>query len=138
MGICHCSKSNNETEQKQVKVKVGGGDNGTCTWKVYRGVQLQELVTTTGWEMKFDLSQNGIISGGNKNDNEEGAMKKLYSGSLKNDILDCIATFEDGAQIKYDGQIEGSVMKVTCKVIKGSNGFYVGDVADCVGPIKYD
>ena len=53
--------------------------------------------------MKFELSSNGTISGGNKNDKEEHALKKLYAGTLKNGILDCIATFEDGAQIKYDG-----------------------------------
>lgn len=47
--------------------------------------------------MKFDLSADGTISGGNKNDNEQGALKKLYAGSLKNGILDCVATFEDGA-----------------------------------------
>lgn len=35
--------------------------------------------------------------GGNKNDNEENAQKKLYAGTLKNGKLDCIATFEDGA-----------------------------------------
>ncbi|CAD8169531.1 unnamed protein product [Paramecium pentaurelia] len=137
MGICHCSKSN-QGEQKQVKVKIGGGEDGTCTWKVYRGVTENNLVTTSGWEMKFELAANGTISGGNKNDNEEGAQKKLYAGTLKNGILDCIATFEDGAQIKYDGQMDGSIMKVTCKVIKGSNKFHQGDIADCVGPVKYD
>lgn len=54
-------------------------------------------MTSSGWEMKFDLSSDGTISGGNKNDNEKDAMKKIYAGSFKNGILDCIATFEDGA-----------------------------------------
>ncbi|CAD8199778.1 unnamed protein product [Paramecium octaurelia] len=137
MGICHCSKSS-EGEQKQVKVKVGGGEDGTCTWKVLKGVQQHNLVTNSGWEMKFDLSSNGTISGGNKNDNEESALKKLYAGTLKNGILDCVATFEDGAQIKYDGVMEGSIMKVNCRVIKGSDKFHEGDIAECIGPVKYD
>lgn len=34
--------------------------------------------------------------------------------------------------------MEGSIMKVTCRVIKGSSRFTEGDVADCVGPVKYD
>jgi hypothetical protein len=47
--------------------------------------------------MKFEVAPNGTISGGNKNDNEENAVKKIYSGTLKDGVLDCFATFEDGA-----------------------------------------
>lgn len=37
MGICHCSKSNNE--DKKAKVKIGGGEDGLCTWTTLKGVK---------------------------------------------------------------------------------------------------
>lgn len=42
------------------------------------------------------------IEGGNKND-VAGSIKKHYTGTYKNGYLDCIANFEDGAQISYKG-----------------------------------
>ena len=29
-------------------------------------------------------------------------------------------------------------MKVTCRVIKGSDKFNEGDIADCIGAVKYE
>lgn len=34
--------------------------------------------------------------------------------------------------------MEGSIMRVECRVIKGSSKFTEGDLADCSGPVKYD
>ena len=36
MGACHCSKTNNQND-KSAKVKVGGGEDGICTWKILKG-----------------------------------------------------------------------------------------------------
>ena len=40
------------------------------------------------------------------------ALKKEYSGTFKDGILDIISTFDDGAIIKYDGKLENGLMKV--------------------------
>lgn len=39
-------------------------------------------------------------------------MRKTYAGKFENGILDAVANFEDGTSIKYDGRMEGSIMKV--------------------------
>lgn len=36
MGACHCKKSK-DGQTQSAKVKIGGGEAGTCTWKVLKG-----------------------------------------------------------------------------------------------------
>lgn len=70
MGSCHASKSKGPKEQE---VKIGGGEDGQCTWCFLNGEAVQNLQTSTGWEMKFKVDPEGNISGGNKNDGEKNA-----------------------------------------------------------------
>ncbi|KAG2387471.1 hypothetical protein C9374_001803 [Naegleria lovaniensis] len=62
---------NNTT--RMVKIKIGG-DEGTSTYTVFRGVPAN--TTVKGWEMKIEVDDQGVVTGSNKN--EGASAKKTY------------------------------------------------------------
>lgn len=61
MGIC--GGKNKSNQPKKLTIKIGGAEHGTCKWLILNGAPVGEPKITKGWEMKFNVDDNGIVTG---------------------------------------------------------------------------
>ncbi|KAL9648904.1 hypothetical protein ABK040_003833 [Willaertia magna] len=114
------------------KYKIGG-DDGTTTWLIWRGQE--STAVATGWEVKFEVDDQGNVSGSNKN--EGCGIKKHYTGTLINGEINVEVNWDDGAKAKYTGTIQGDKAVIDCEILAVGTTFgCVGDKSRCEGKVK--
>eukprot|EP01124_Arcella_intermedia_P028354 TRINITY_DN5743_c0_g1_i1.p1 TRINITY_DN5743_c0_g1~~TRINITY_DN5743_c0_g1_i1.p1 ORF type:complete len:103 (+),score=23.84 TRINITY_DN5743_c0_g1_i1:17-325(+) len=81
--------------------------------------------TDGSWEMKFFVDEAGNVSGGNKNDGGPGTdLKKTYSGTVRNGVMEVKADFSNGQENRYWGKFTEDHYDIEIKVVKGGNGYW--------------
>ncbi|EFC41597.1 predicted protein [Naegleria gruberi] len=121
--------------------RIGGGKDGVSTWTKWNGLPC--LTVVEGWEVVFEVDQNGNISGSNRTDYKNTMLTKYYSGTFKNNVFDISAKFSDGRVISYKGSLTGNKVRVDYVILTpgnlqggtiGDGGFNVGTLFETSAP----